>query len=556
MMRKIFLVGQREYIENLRTKTFWIGIFLFPIILTGSIVVPTLLERTKGPRTYAVVDHSGWLLQEIEDRATLPDMEKVFRFALERQERGGKEFEELPMELQAVATQIQAGMEVAAPQLAGLEGEALEAKRTEIQDQLLDGFAKVLSGLEGPEGQSLAGMLPPDAIEGLALLREAIRAWWTDLPPDEAAEFGGDNKSRYVLETIPESEAGDLEKLNRRIADEELFAYFVIGEDPVRGSDGCRYVSNNLTDDDLMDWFTGIATDVIQERRIAEGDIEPETAAWIQAPLRFKARKVGSAGAEEEVEDSDMLRQWAPVAFVYVLWLAIFSISQNLLTNTVEEKSNRILEVLLSSVSPIELMAGKIAGIAVTGLTVVVTWVITFILVVKFLPGMLGSADMGINLSQIASDPIYLGSFLSYFLLGYLLYAALLVGIGAVCNSLKEAQNLMTPVTIMLMLPLFAMIPIGKDPNGTLAKVLSYVPPFTPFVMMNRAAGPPSTMEYVLTTLLLLVAVGVALWGAAKIFRIGILMTGKAPTPAEIFKWLRTPVGQVPDRAEPEHPGS
>ena len=150
----------------------------------------------------------------------------------------------------------------------------------------------------------------------------------------------------------------------------------------------------------------------------------------------------------------------------------------------------------------------------------------------------------------LLTDPVYLSSFVIYFLLGYLLYAALLVGIGSVCNSLKEAQNLMMPVSVVLMLPLFAMIPVGRDPNGTLARILSYIPPMTPFVMMNRAAGPPSTMDYALTGALLLGTIVMFFWGAAKIFRIGILMTGKPPKMREVFRWLRAPVGSVPARTD------
>jgi ABC-type Na+ efflux pump permease subunit len=108
----------------------------------------------------------------------------------------------------------------------------------------------------------------------------------------------------------------------------------------------------------------------------------------------------------------------------------------------------------------------------------------------------------------------------------------------------------MMPVMMMLMLPLLSMIPIGQDPNGTFAKVMSYIPPFTPFVMMNRAAGPPSLVEYALTTLLLIGAIGGMLWASAKIFRIGILMTGKPPKASEIWRWVRTPVGVVPSRQE------
>ena len=114
------------------------------------------------------------------------------------------------------------------------------------------------------------------------------------------------------------------------------------------------------------------------------------------------------------------------------------------------------------------------------------------------------------------------------------------------CNSLKDAQNLMLPVMIPMMVAIFALVPISRDPNGAFARVMSFIPPFTPFVMMNRAAGPPAAWEYVATTVLLLGAIYAAVWSAAKIFRIGILMTGKPPKVREIVRWLTIDVGVTP----------
>jgi ABC-2 type transport system permease protein len=554
MNNKIFLVAHREYMENLRTKTFWIGIFFFPILITASIVVPMLLEKTKGPRTYAVVDRSGWLLEAVDERAAMPDLVKVFTLALDRYRDQDADFADLPPALQRSGEQLGVALDMIDDHVEALPQEEQGDEIKRLEEEVIEGFARLMSGLEGAEGEQLrsAGLLPDEAVDGLLALREEIRLWWKELPSEEAEALGGtDTKNRYVRIPAPGNDEAAIAELNRLISDDEIFAYFVIGKDPVSGSEGCRYVSNNLTDDDLKSWFASVANSVVRERRLTQRDIDAETANWIQAPLRFAPRKVSRGGAEQVVGTQDMLRQWAPVVFVYMLWIAVFSISQSLLTNTVEEKSNRIMEVLLSSVSPIELMAGKIAGIAATGLTVIITWMICFILAVEFVPGLLGG-ELGIDLTVIASDPLYLGSFVIYFLLGYLLYASLLVGIGSVCNSLKEAQNLMMPVTVMLMLPLLAMVPISKDPNGILAKTLSFIPPFTPFAMMNRAAGPPSPSEYVITTILLLAAIGFALWAAAKVFRIGVLMTGKAPTFPEIVRWIRAPVGQVPHRG----PGS
>jgi ABC-2 type transport system permease protein len=97
----------------------------------------------------------------------------------------------------------------------------------------------------------------------------------------------------------------------------------------------------------------------------------------------------------------------------------------------------------------------------------------------------------------------------------------------------------------LLIVPLIAMVPVVQDPNGTLARILTYIPPFTAFLMMNRAGGPPPAWEYVATSILLVVSIAVAFWAAAKVFRIGILMTGKPPKIREILGWLRAPVGTV-----------
>lgn len=543
MSNKSLLVAQREFLENVRTKAFWIGILVFPIILTLAFVVPSWLERTKSARQYAVVDQSGWLLEAVEERATLPDLHKVLREAVKRVREGGEAADTLPTALRETATQLNMVLDT----MVG-DGEADSAEA----EKVYRGFASLLAGVGGPEGGPLASLgtaQAEQAVAALTQLKDEIRTWWRDLPAEEAEEFadGSVSKGRYQRVEVEGSGDSLIEDLNQRVGDGELFAYFVINEDPVAGAEGAKYVSSNLTDDDLRDWFQSLASDVVRDRRLANEQIDPEVASFVQEPLRFAAKQVGKGGVEKQVEARDMVRQWAPAVFVYLLWTAIFTVANMLMTNTIEEKSNRIMEVLLSSVSPIELMAGKILGIAATGLTLVGSWVLFFFIGSRMLPRLLGM-NLDFDLSAIAADPFFMVSFVVYFFLGYLFYAALLVGIGSVCNSLKEAQNLMGPIMLVMFVPLMTLMPIAQDPNGTLAKVLSYVPMFTPFVMMNRAAAPPTTMEYVLSTLVLLVAVALALWAAAKVFRIGILMTGKPPKLREIFQWLKAPVGLVPER--------
>jgi len=306
-----------------------------------------------------------------------------------------------------------------------------------------------------------------------------------------------------------------------------------------KGTEGLEYVSNNLTDDDLSSWYSDAVTQVVRRARIAEASISPAVAEGIQEHITFKARQVSATGKTEDVNKEERANKFAPMAFVYLLWIAVFTAAQMLLTNTVEEKSNRIIEVLLSSVSPGELMSGKIWGIGATGLTMIVSWALCGLIGVK-IGTQLVPKFAEWNLAAIIGDPLYLASFVGYFLTGYLLFAAILVALGSVCNSLKEAQNLLQPVFILLMLPLFAMFPIVQEPKGLMARVFTYIPIYTPFAMMNRASGPPAWWEYVITTVEISVSLFVAFKAAGKVFRIGVLMTGKPPKLKEILGWLRS----------------
>ncbi len=530
-MPKIFLIAQREYLANVKTKGFIVGILFFPFLLTLMIAAPLLLERTRSARRYAVVDESGWLRAAVEQRVMGTDLGYVFESVMEQHSDSGEEFSQLPPILQDLV-----------PVLEQLQpGQAFVFARHLVTE--VDG------GLPVPGADRL-----PQAARAVAIERgAAILAWWRALPSSEAEGLSSRvSVKRFVRVRVDSAGSSEDQQaeLNRRVRDGELFAYFVIGADPISESEGSKYVSNNLTDEDLREWFGFHASQQVRARRLESEDIDPAVAQWIQDPLRFELLKLSESGEEEEIEERDVLRQWAPVAFVYLLWISVWSVSNMLMMNTVEEKSSRVLEVLLSSVSPVQLLAGKLAGIAATGLTLVSSWLVFFFLGAKFVPRLMG-APSSLDLSGLATDPTYILSFLAYFILGYLLYAAILVGLGSVCNTVSDAQNMLPPVMLFMIIPLVSMVPIGKDPNGMLAQVMSFIPPFTPFVMMNRAAGPPTAMEYVLTTGLLVLSIAVALWAGAKIFRIGILLTGKPPKLKEILRWVRVPVGVVPVRTEP-----
>jgi ABC-2 type transport system permease protein len=500
MANKTLLVAQRELLENLRTKTFWIGILAFPILIAVSLGAGWLLNRFKETQSYAVLDRSPQqLAAAIEKRARSSDIAEFARVLSTSQNLRGAMLDlqqELGPELTKVAPSGPSTQPAHVPE--------------ELQARLFKWFQE----------------LPPGEAESLAKSQSSLRS---------AAKYRFQSLAALGIDSLPVAEQE--QKLDEFVKTKRLFAFFVIGAEPEQTLDDFRYVSNNFTDNDLRNWYAAAATHVVQDLRIQSAKIPKDVASRIQERVSFRERKIGEGGRQEDVKLKDKAGGFAPIAFVYLLWIAVFTAAQMLLTNTVEEKSNRIIEVLLSSVSPLQLMAGKIWGIAATGLTIIGSWVACALLAVWIAPKLLVGVDL--SWTAVVGDPLYLLSFVAYFFFGYLLFAAILVGIGSVCNSLKEAQNLLQPVFILLIVPLVSMMFIAQEPNGTVAKVLSYIPLFTPFTMMNRAAGPPEVYEYVITSVLLVASVWLAFKGAGKVFRVGVLMTGNPPRLKEILSWLR-----------------
>ena len=242
---------------------------------------------------------------------------------------------------------------------------------------------------------------------------------------------------------------------------------------------------------------------------------------------------------EEEATAMHIARSYAPLAFVYFLWLSVLMMSSHLMTSTMEEKASRIIEVILSSVSPYEFMLGKLAGLGAAGLTMIGIYAGTGALMLTVIQNETVQ-QIGAGLGS-AFTPATIFWFISFYLLGYLFFSAIFVGIGSVCNTLRDAQSLTQPIMFILMIPLFLMLFVTNNPDHIVAVVASFFPPFTPFVIMNRIpANPPAPLwEIITAALLLIVSTWLVVRAAAKVFRIGILMYGKPPTLPEMLRWAR-----------------
>jgi ABC-type Na+ efflux pump permease subunit len=222
-----------------------------------------------------------------------------------------------------------------------------------------------------------------------------------------------------------------------------------------------------------------------------------------------------------------------------------------LLQSIVEEKSNRLIEVLLSSVTPTQLMAGKLLGVSAVSIVSLATWIGLAIAGAYFGFGMSGAAASSsdaLAATNISSEQIQavmsaidkalglLPMFLFCFVCGYLIYASLFLAIGSLCASAREANTLITPLMILMMVPLFLMRFFLTDPNGTIATLFTWIPLYTPFAIVVRMSADPPLADMIGSALIMIVMTVLALWMSARIFRYGVLYSGETP---RLFQVLR-----------------
>lgn len=517
MFHIAFLVASREYLENLKTRGFWVGIFLFPLIWTASVKVPMLIEKKGVPtRYFAVSDPGGrWkslIEREVDRRYQGEVLDELLKYARRHLKRPADRADWLAQweKSGAVDEFVAKGSE------AGFLGE--------LKGQLEDGAP----AFAPPRRHFQLVEFPPSVSEKpLDGLIDRLRPW---LKGEEKLTVGDTSSDLFAAVLVPAGlEAHAAPPSSAGVRTNEL---------------NIQFWSGNLADTGLEQLVTEAIGRELRANAYQAKGMDPSAVKAIESirvPLiSLNPRK---AAGEEKVGLGDRIRQWIPSVFVYLLWVAVFVSSQMLLTSVIEEKSNRIIEVLLSSVTPEELMMGKLLGIAATGLTMLSLWMLSAVGILYLSVGKGSSAgtaeNIPVDLLNLLQTTWLLPAFLGYFALGFLVYATFFLALGSTCNTLKEAQNMMGTVMPILIVPLFTITFIPRDPNGTLARVLSWIPPFSPFVMMNRVTGHPPLLDVIGTLLMLGGFVALELWAAARIFRIGVLRTGQPPKWLELARWLR-----------------
>ncbi len=347
-----------------------------------------------------------------------------------------------------------------------------------------------------------------------------------------------DGSRRYLLqEFTPGDEVQkSLEGLNKKVLAKELSAYIFIPADIAEEGEA-EYVAENVSDFDKRGNFSQALSSIIIENRLKGEGLDPRKIGQYTRPVSLVTKKVTARGVERDTGGTFMI-SWF---LVLVLYMTVIFYGQIILRGVIEEKSSRMVEIVLSSMRPFQLMAGKILGIAAVGFTQYAIWAIFGIAATRYSGGLIARFFPAAAAFDMPTIPAYIFIyFIVFFILGYFLYGTMYSGIGSMVNNEKEAQQLVMPVTMFLIVPIMLMMFVVKSPDSTLSVILSLIPFFAPILMLLRICIllPPfsqiaaSIVLLVLTTILMI-------WLSAKIYRVGILMYGKRPSFTEILKWMR-----------------
>lgn len=345
-------------------------------------------------------------------------------------------------------------------------------------------------------------------------------------PEIRVADLGADADAETAKEALRPS------KEESTGADSRL-GLAVIDENAVRQGEGDEgfgafqlYVRPKL-DDRVIDSMREALRDAIREARYKAYDYDPEFMDAITNVNAPRTREITETG--EERASTEIFTMMLPFAFMILLMISVMIGGQYLLTTTIEEKSSRVVELLLSAASPMQLMTGKILGQMCVGLLLLLMY-----------SGLGITSLIAFSLSDVL-DVVNVVYLFVFFFLAYTMVASLLAAVGSAVNDVREAQSLQTPVMMVMVLPYILWMPITRDPNALWVTILSFIPPVSPFMMMMRMTSSQEVPWWQPPIAIAISAVGAycCLWFAAKVFRVGLLMYGKPPNFRTLIRWVR-----------------
>lgn len=458
MIRSTYLVTRRDYLGYVSAWGFWLGLLFTPVILGIFILAPTFAQNSQPTRYFTVIEQGNAFTEAL--RESLPRADEAIARAM----------------LDPMAS-----------------AEGRESEKVAAFDEAIAAGASVTDALEQAGGNPT--MLPRQGFVEVAP------------PVTNSAELAPYLKGEKLIDT-PEGP-------------QPLFAAFVVNDE----SGEIEYWSENLQAQTLVNAATSAENQLQLDRALASVNVSREIiseAAENQREVTPQRLRDGSSETTE-VTQADRAPFVVSIMMAFSLWFLIFSVINYLLMGTIEERSNKIFDSLLTSVKLPHLLAGKLLAVLLLSLTLVAFW--------SFGTGLLGffmrdaiSGDVAKALGTLvtaASNPALFVPATISFVLGYLMYGSLFLALGSLCDTIQEAQTLMTPLFVTLMAPLAMLAFAIQDAESALIEIMAWVPFFTPFLLILRMPTEPPLWEVLAQLGLMALTTFIILQLATRVYRAG-----------------------------------
>jgi ABC-2 type transport system permease protein len=367
--------------------------------------------------------------------------------------------------------------------------------------------------------------------------------------------------------TFSISESNDLQTELKRSLDEDGFGVLFIGNDIVSNPSNVQLYTNASSSMMIEENIASQIKDIIEAERLKEYNIENLNEILDKVRVNVSLSTFRNSDEEESEASSSAVAGFVGIVLGFVLYFFLVIYGSIVMSSIIEEKSSRILEVLVSTVRPFDMMMGKILGVALVAATQILIWGVLIVAMSAVVMPMLLPDDImgsieairaGADITALAADGVdtemvtamasltntgYIAQMVALLILfmvgGFLLYAAMYAAVGASVDTAQDAQQLTTPITIPIILAFITTTMVMNDPNSPFVFWLSMIPFTSPIVMMARIPSGIPTWEIALSAILLYVTFVVMVWLAGKVYRVGIFMHGKKPTFKDLWLWMK-----------------
>ena len=483
MIRSVYLVARRDYLGYVTAWGFWLGLLITPVLFGLGLFVPALIAASQPDRYFTVIDPEG-----------------AFEAAIDEELR-------------------QTALDIA----------RLQVMAEGFADQNPDG------ALEAFDAAAEAGATPEDAVAAAG-----IDTGRTGFEVPASTYIRVPSPARSVDGLRPYLTGEQL--IDTADGPKPLFAAIVVMDGTI------EYWSESVTVGDLKATVRQASRKLAQSRVFEDQGVPETIVDDVQAatPELVERKFREDAAQATEVSFADQAPVIVSVIIAFMLWMLIFSVVNYLLMGTIEERSNKIFDSLLTAVKLPHLLAGKLIAVFAVSATLALFWGLGGTAVTLLGAATMPSeavAQVGIAAAAALKPSIIVPALMS-FVLGYVMFGAIFLALGSLCDTVQEAQTLMTPLLVLLMVPLFMVIVAINDPTSPVLVAMSWVPVFTPFLLILRMPAEPPLWEVIAQLGLMALTAVVILWLAARVYRAGAVNGAGVNDVAGWFK------GLLPGRAK------